>query len=164
VVILVLFRDPVRQTRSLLTQHNRFSERHRYDGFIRQYMTWLVHHEFGSDHRPFEWGAAVGTKYVLIELEYWLAQWIGVYGFLMERVSEDDKHCVFVCYELLCERSSEVWSGICNLVDIPMRTALTNRFETPNHTTRATMVGSLPDKAYSIYETLMTRSSSRLLS
>jgi len=80
-IILVPFRDPLRQARSLLTQHHRFIDRNRYDRFVRRYMTWLVHHEFGSDHRPFEWGAAVGTKYVPTELEYWLAQWVSVYRF-----------------------------------------------------------------------------------
>lgn len=111
-IILVPFRDPIRQARSLLTQHHRFIDRNRYDRFVQSYMTWLVHHEFGSDHRPFEWGATIGTNYVPTELEYWLAQRVGVYGFLMEQISKDDKQYVFVCYERLCEQPSEVWSGI----------------------------------------------------
>ncbi len=163
-IVLVPFRDPIQQARSLLTQHNKFIERHRYDRFARKYMTWLVHHEFGSDHRPFEWGATVGAKYAPTELEYWLAQWIGVYGFLVEQVSEDDTHRVFVCYELLCERSPEAWGSICNLVDIPLRTESTDRFETRNRTAETAVPGSLSDKAYSIYEALMIRSSNRLLS
>jgi len=132
VIILIPFRDPIRQAQSLLTQHHRSIDRNRYDRFTRKYMTWLVHHEFGSDHRPFEWGAIIGTNYVPTELEYWLAQWVGVYGFLMEQISEDEKHCVFVCYERLCEQSPEVWSGICKLLDIPAWTELTNRFEIRN--------------------------------
>jgi len=162
-IILIPFRDPIRQAQSLLTQHHRFIDRNRYDRFARKYMTWLVHHEFGSDHRPFEWGAVIGTNYVPTELEYWLAQWVGVYGFLMEQISEDDKHCVFVCYERLCEQSPEVWSGICKLLDIPAWTELTNRFEIRNSTTGDAAAGSLLSEAYSIYETLLIRSSKRIL-
>jgi len=82
----------------------------------------------------------------------------------MEQISEDDKHCVFVCYERLCEQSSEIWSGICKLLDIPLQTELTNRFEIRNSATADTEVGSLLSEAYSIYETLLTRSSDRILS
>ncbi|WP_133511906.1 sulfotransferase [Candidatus Thiosymbion oneisti] len=163
-IILVPFRDPIKQARSLLTQHRRFIDRNRYDRFAQRYMTWLVHHEFGRDHRPFEWGAASGTKHVPTALEYWLAQWVGVYRFLMEQVSENDKHCVFVCYERLCEQSSEVWSGICKLLDIPPQTELTNRFEIRNGTTQDAEASSLLSEAYSIYETLLIRSSKRILS
>jgi len=85
-------------------------------------MTWLVHREFGKDHRPFEWGAAAGADYAPTELEYWLAQWIGVYGFLLERIPEDDEQRLFVGYEPLCERSSDLWHRLCERLDIPPRT------------------------------------------
>ena len=163
-IILLPFRDPIKQAQSLLTQHNRFIEQHRHDRFTQRYMTWLVHHEFGSDHRPFECGAAVGTKHVATELEYWLVQWIGVYRFLMKQVSEDDKQRIFVCYELLCEQSRDVWSGIRKLLDISLHYELTNGFEIRNSAIKDVEASGLLDEAYSIYEALVIRSSNQILS
>ena len=51
--LLIPFRDPVQQARSLLTQHRRFGARQRESAFTLAYMQWLAHHEFGLDHRPF---------------------------------------------------------------------------------------------------------------
>jgi len=82
----------------------------------------------------------------------------------MEQISEDDEHCVFVCYERLCEQSPEVWSGICRLSDIPSQAELTNRFEIRTSTTGDTAASSLLSDAYSIYERLLIRSSQRILS
>lgn len=161
--ILLPFRDPVRHAQSLLTQHNRFIEQCRHDPFTQRYMTWLAHHEFGEDHRPFEWGAAVSGEYRPTELSYWLAQWIGVYRFLMTQISENDERRVFVCYELLCERSLDVWSGICKLLDIPLRREAVNGFEVRHRPTAETGESVLCDEAYALYEILKNRSSDRLL-
>jgi len=127
-------------------------------------MTWLAHHEFGGDHRPFEWGAASGTSYAPTDLEYWLAQWIGVYGFLLEQVSEDDERRVLVCYELLYGQSPAVWSSLCERLDIPPGTEPASGFESRNSAARDIEAGRLRDEAYAIYEALMIRSSNQLLS
>ncbi|MCB2263586.1 MAG: sulfotransferase [Candidatus Thiosymbion ectosymbiont of Robbea hypermnestra] len=146
-VILIPFRDPGEQARSLLTQHHRFLARHRSDRFAQKYMTWLAHHEFGGDHRPFEWGVAARAKHTPTEPEYWLAQWIGLYGFLLERIPEDDERYLFVGYELLCGRSSEVWGNLCARLDIPPGTGPAAGFENRNRATRNPAASQLREES-----------------
>lgn len=110
--ILVPFRDPVQQAASLLSQHQSFVASHRDDRFTAQYMTWLVHHEFGSDHRPFATHAKSTRSPET--LDYWLDQWIGVYGWLAQEVPENVR---FVCYEDLCENPA-VWQEIASELGI----------------------------------------------
>jgi hypothetical protein len=69
--ILIPVRDPLQHARSLLDQHRRFMTS---DKFTQDYMTWLVHHEFGATHRPFRFGHPV--KGDPDTLNYWLALWI----------------------------------------------------------------------------------------
>jgi len=71
-VIIVPYRDPVQQSLSLYQQHCRFIKLHREDKFSRDYMKWLVHHEFGSDHRFFAVDKAASTK-SSDKPDYWLA-------------------------------------------------------------------------------------------
>ena len=81
-------------------------------------MTWLVHHEFGLDHRPFEFARdplGQGTKLDPFSTEYWNQIWIGTYRWLEETAPPN---ATFVCYEDLC-RNPAVWTGIAELCDAP---------------------------------------------
>ena len=51
--IIIPFRNPIQQAYSLLNQHKNFLNLQRSNSFINHYMSFLVHHEFGKDHRPF---------------------------------------------------------------------------------------------------------------
>ena len=57
---LLVVREPLSHARSLLGQHRRFSGDD--DAFRRDYMRWLVHHEFGVDHRRFGFPARAGRQ------------------------------------------------------------------------------------------------------
>lgn len=100
-VLLVPYRDPLQQAFSLLRQHERFTEQQKADPFTRDYMTWLAHHEFGADHRPFEWAADVSVP--VGSLDYWLLQWTGAYRHLLAQAQEFGANLAFVGYERLCE-------------------------------------------------------------
>ena len=50
--ILIPFRDPLQHAYSLFRQHKKFSEEQEHDKFVRQYMCWIGHSEFGLDYRP----------------------------------------------------------------------------------------------------------------
>ena len=112
-VILVPFRDPVAHAMSLMRQHDRFVASHAEDAFNRDYMGWLVHHEFGSDHRPFVPEAARGAG--PDQLVYWLRQWVAVYGRLLAEAGTGAR---FVCYEDLCTDPA-VWEGLAGDLGIP---------------------------------------------
>ncbi|WP_157764607.1 sulfotransferase [Rhodobacter sp. CZR27] len=116
-VILVPFRDPLTHAASLQRQHGNFLARQDSDRFVRAYMRWLGHHEFGRDHRPFRFDAEGATRLAPHRpdgIGYWLEIWRQTYGWL-ERTAPAD--AVFVCYESLC-RDPAVWAGLAALCAI----------------------------------------------
>lgn len=103
-LFLVVFRDPSAHCASLLRQHQRFLSA---DDFTRQYMTWLVHHEFGATHRPFVFGSAdrpVEPELAgpTLESSYWVARWIDVYSHLLDVLREGHPNIIPVSHERLC--------------------------------------------------------------
>jgi hypothetical protein len=110
--VIVPFRDPLQQAHSLLNQHRRFGAQQGADKFTTSYMTWLAHHEFGADHRPFEWGVPIAQPYAPSTLDYWLAQWVGVYDQLLQDVAQHREHVRFFSYELLCSETQREWQRL----------------------------------------------------
>lgn len=79
--IILLFRKPLDHAYSLLKQHVRFSEQQGNDPFVREYMDWLGHHEFGLHHKPFALSDTFEhPKTSPNEIDYWLSLWIGYYS------------------------------------------------------------------------------------
>lgn len=111
---LLVLREPLAHARSLLAQHRRFADPG--DAFRRDYMRWLVHHEFGVDHRPFRFpGAPEGNPDTL---DYWLAVWTACYTAL-EPVADAQANVLVVSYEALCDRR-ELWDALCARLDLPV--------------------------------------------
>lgn len=108
--ILIPYRRPEQQALSLLKQHERFCARHADDPFTKSYMGWLVHHEFGADHRPFAWAA--GTDLDPSTLDYWVEQWIGAYGRILIEANRFEENIIAVGYERLCEPSAGEFARI----------------------------------------------------
>lgn len=97
-VFLVLFRDPLSHAYSLLQMHKKFYIEQQKDPFIKDYMDWLGHHEFGSNQKPFKFNTQIpeGNKN---ELNYWLLSWINYYDYAC-RIADDNTY--FICYETYC--------------------------------------------------------------
>ncbi|SLN70773.1 sulfotransferase [Oceanibacterium hippocampi] len=116
-LILVPFRDPLTHAGSLLRQQRNFVATQQDDRFAMAYMTWLVHHEFGLDHRPFRFdadGAARLAAHDPDRIDYWLELWCQTHAWLERNAPEG---AIFVCYEDLC-RSGEVWDRLAALAGI----------------------------------------------
>jgi sulfotransferase family protein len=113
-LILIPFRQPLQQAHSLLRQHLRFSELQTRREFALTYMTWLAHHEFGLDHRPFQFESDAPCPYPADSLNHWLHIWCETYEWL-ER--SKPQAAVFVCYEDLCLRP-QTWMRLAELADI----------------------------------------------
>ena len=116
-LILIPFRESLSHAGSLLRQHRNVVEMQAENRFVRSYMTWLVHHEFGHDHRPFRFGEDGPTRassYGTDTIEYWLDMWCATYEWLERSVPED---AIFVCYEDLCS-GPEVWSRLAKIAGI----------------------------------------------
>ncbi|MDQ2091596.1 sulfotransferase [Marimonas arenosa] len=146
--LLVPFRDPVAHAGSLRAQHARFAETHAKDPFSRDYMGWLAHHEFGSDHRWF----AVGDKPEgdPTARDYWLAEWCSVYDWLLETAPERVR---FVCYEDLCNDPA-AWSTLAEEIGIEAGNA--TPFRAADVAAREGL-SELEARAYAIYDRLRTR-------
>lgn len=116
---LVLFRHPAGQARSLFQQHEKFRES---DSFTRKYMTWLVHHEFGATHRPFQFHGNIDSDLSPDSLDYWLQRWVEAYGYLLELLRENHANVIPVSYERLCNHSG-YWEELCAKIDLPQTAA-----------------------------------------
>ena len=114
-IILIPFREPLQQAYSLLRQHRRFCREQETDPFVKKYMAWLVHHEFGIDHRPFQFEGEEPLSGDPLELEYWLRVWVATYGYIINHLPPQT---VLVCYETLCHENNSVWKDLAKKIDI----------------------------------------------
>ena len=119
-IILVPFRDPVQHAQSLLKQHRRFCEEQSKDKFVKRYMTWLGHHEFGQDHRPFQFDRNFDPDRTLInEIDYWLQNWVDAYQFVLNQARTGEVNCIFFSYERLCDYPEVILRKLQKLANIP---------------------------------------------
>jgi hypothetical protein len=109
---LLVIREPLAHADSLLRQHRRSATNT--DSFRRDYIRWLAHHEFGSDHRPFRFGEL--PDWEPDRLEYWLATWLACYREL-EPVAESCPNVLVVPYERLCSEP-RTWAALCERIEI----------------------------------------------
>tara|TARA_B100000886_G_scaffold290791_1_gene216183 strand:- start:1540 stop:2517 length:978 start_codon:yes stop_codon:yes gene_type:complete len=96
-LFLIPIREPLQHSYSLLNQHLHFTKLHKEDDFIRRYMNYLFHNEFGLDHKPWNNPMLFNN---LNNINYWLEQWILFYEFIYKNF-QFYKNCYFVIYEEL---------------------------------------------------------------
>ena len=94
---LISIREPLQHSYSLLKQHLNFSNLQKNDDFIRRYMNYLGHNEFGLNHKP--WNNPV-NYHDLSGLNYWLEQWSLFYQNIINQY-QFYKNCHFIFYEEL---------------------------------------------------------------
>jgi hypothetical protein len=118
-------------------------------------MTWLVHHEFGHDHRPFRFGGDVPTTTSGPDsIDYWLALWCATYGWLENSVPED---VIFVCYEDLCTDPS-VWTRLAENAGVSPEREGDDTFSLSQAKGDGSADPKLVERAAAIYERLVARS------
>ena len=96
-IFLIPIREPLQHANSLLNQHLHFSQLQKEDDFIRRYMKYLRHNEFGLDHKP--WNKPIHFN-DLNNINYWLEQWNLFYDFIYKKL-QSYENCYFVIYEEL---------------------------------------------------------------
>jgi hypothetical protein len=153
-LILIPFRDPLQHAQSLLRQHVRFSEMQAQREFTLSYMTWLGHHEFGLDHRPFHFAGAAPSTYAPGTLSYWLQLWCETYSWLEH---SKPKAALFVCYEDLCNRP-ETWKRLAELADVSPTDEVGDPLKLSERPVTADFDSGLAERATTIYSRLVERS------
>ena len=96
-IFLIPIRKPLQHAYSLLNQHLHFSKLQKEDDFIKRYMNYLSHNEFGLNHKP--WNDPTNHQ-DLNEIDYWLEQWCLFYQNILNKYRLY-KNCHFVIYEEL---------------------------------------------------------------
>ena len=96
-IFLIPIRKPVQHARSLLDQHLHFSKLQEKDDFVRRYMNYLGHNEFGLNHKP--WNEPKNFQDTN-KIDYWIEQWILFYQNILNKY-KFYKNCHFVIYEKL---------------------------------------------------------------
>lgn len=94
---LIPIREPLQHSLSLLNQHRNFINLQKRDDFIRRYMNYLGHNEFGLNHKF--WNEPINYRNPN-ELNYWLEQWYLFYEFIYKKY-KFHKYCNFIIYEKL---------------------------------------------------------------
>ena len=96
-VFLIPIREPLQQAYSLLNQHLHFSQLQKEDDFIRRYINYLGHNEFGLNHKP--WNNPINHQ-DLNKIDYWLEQWRLFYQNILKNY-QTYNNCFFIIYEEL---------------------------------------------------------------
>jgi hypothetical protein len=102
--ILIPFRDPLEHAVSLWRQHQSFVRQHRKDLFVRDYMGYIGHYEFGDLHRPIAFPGLEELHQDLAEesVDYWLAYWVAAFRYLLKQ-----REVQLFSYEALCAKPGE---------------------------------------------------------
>jgi hypothetical protein len=107
---VVLFRDPLTHAESLRAMHRKYVAMQANDPFVKEYMDWLAHHEFGLGHKPFRFPSTEELPSGdLDSLDCWLELWINHYR---EALALDPHRLHFVSYEAYCAAPQDVLQRI----------------------------------------------------
>ena len=117
--VIVPFREPLQHAISLLSQHRNFCEIQRKDKFTLRYMTWIGHHEFGLDQKPFYLEDDLlfrrMIEYDKSDINFWLLTWLNYYSYILHHYSEKT---ILFCYEAFCKEPGPVLDDLCKRIDL----------------------------------------------
>lgn len=156
--ILIPFREPVQHVFSLIKQHTRFIEQHNIDTFSRKYMAWLVHHEFGSDHRPFDFNDVTNHDWHVSDPNYWLRLWVNTYSYILSALPP---RAIPLSYEQLCDTTDRVWDQLTKRIDISPD-CLPSPFQKSYRPATLPLLPSLQRQAQKLHEELLAQSNQLL--
>jgi len=112
--ILILVRDPLQTSYSLLSQHRRFIDASIEDDFISNYMKWIGHTEFGPNYIPLHQNNLIYRN--PLYFNHWLEQWYLTYHTLLNNF-KDKNNIYFICYEKLC-LSKSYWNDLLSKLSV----------------------------------------------
>ena len=92
---LIPIREPLHHAYSLFQQHLHFSKLQKEDDFIKRYMNYLGHNEFGIDHKS--WKNPINFDN-FNDINYWLEQWYLFYQDIIKKY-QSYENCFFIFYE-----------------------------------------------------------------
>lgn len=128
---LVLFRDPLNHAHSLMKQHQRFTQQQQDDSFVLEYMNWLGHHEFGLNHKVFQFGdEKPDFGFEMDDINYWLEVWVNYYRQLLN--FPEHSRTVFIDYDDFLNSPEQLLRAVSNKTGLNLDAAKTDPFENTN--------------------------------
>lgn len=153
--VIFLFRDPLEHAASLMEQHARFVRMQQGDPFVREYMDWLGHHEFGQGLKSFRFGAEdVLPPGDPRGMDHWLRVWIAYYEHLLQVI--DGEEVLLVEHAVLCREPRQVLERITTFTGISFTDIAVQPFE-ERHRTAPTPDPALLAKALELLGRLRVR-------
>jgi len=154
-VLVILFRDPVEHAHSLLNQHIRYTKFQREDEFVKEYMGWLGHYEFGLDQKHFDFSSTESLQaYESTSINYWLTIWIDYYTFIVDLPV--DRNLLLVNYEDLLRNPETVIKTIGDKLNTALGVHAIDRFEN-SKSIAFDGHSDLKNKAYGVHQKLLER-------
>ncbi len=157
-LILILFRCPKFQSKSLQNQHLNFSEKQKKDKFVLDYMNSIGHYEFGKNHKVFFNNNIHNND--LGDVNYWLYQWIKVYKYLLDikKKNKDLNNVSFLSYEKLSKNTDSFNRELSNFLKMNIHI---NKIENKNEQNKIKNLSfnkHLLDEANIIYDEMENNS------
>ena len=150
--ILIPFRDPLQQALSLFSQHMKFGKEQNEDTFVRDYMRWIGHSEFGLDYRMIHPSNLLYPNEK--DFNHWLEQWYLTYKSVLE-LSAEHGEFYLIGYESLCN-NPKVWINVKDLLGINQEIKFL--FKESKKVIGQTFDNNLSDKCCRLYESLVSKS------
>jgi hypothetical protein len=150
--ILIPFRDPLQQAFSLFSQHIKFVKEQNEDVFVRDYMKWIGHSEFGMDYKMIHPSNLQYTNEN--EFNHWLEQWYLTYNSVLE-LSVKNEELYLIGHESLCT-NPKVWDNLKELLSINQEAGFL--FKESKKAIGEKFDNNLSDKCYRLYESLVSKS------
>ena len=125
--VLLMFRNPLDHSKSLLRQHRNFVDQQKDDEFILSYMNWLGHYEFGLNHKYFDlYENNYSQKVDKNDLSFWLQVWINYYCYVTE-IFDHTQNLFLIHYDDLANNPI----GLKNIIGIKIKKKLNTDFVQP---------------------------------
>lgn len=106
---LVIFRNPIYHSYSLLKTHKRFYKLQENDPYILEYMNLIGHREFGKGLKKFVYkDILIKNFYKPNSINYWLCNWINCYSWILSNKLYKKKNVHLIQYEKLCRNESNL--------------------------------------------------------
>ncbi len=114
--LVLVYRHPAAAARSMHRTHVAFAHEQAKSAYMRRYMGWLAHHEFGLDHRPFAFAAdAMDASLQPHQLDYWLDYWCAVHEHIQQAQGPALR---LLDYDALCRSPAQTLDSLFKLLTI----------------------------------------------
>tara|TARA_B100000989_G_C19526108_1_gene466943 strand:+ start:2412 stop:3464 length:1053 start_codon:yes stop_codon:yes gene_type:complete len=160
---LLIFRDPLSHSSSLLSQHKNFLKIHNQNAYTLEYMNLIGHNEFGGNMKPFLYSNNDNDndwcmKFNNLNINYWLMQWIESHQWFLKSGILKKNNLILVNYKNLC-KEKDYFKKLCKKIKIK-NNSLGNQFILKKKyiTNSLEIDSSILGKAQNIYEELLINS------